>query len=161
MLNEIYTRQILALASDIPHLGRLANPDATAMAHSKLCGSTIIVDLTVSGDTVQEFAQEVRACALGQASASVMGQLVVGSTAAELREIRDVMWRMLKEGGAPPSGRWEALAALEAVRDYPARHASTLLPFDAVVDALAQVHHRGDAPTANTTAHEQTEIPAS
>lgn len=152
MLNEIYTRQILVLASDIPHLGRLANPDATATAHSKLCGSTVIVDLTVSGDTVHDFAHEVRACALGQASSSVMGRLVVGSTAAELREIRELMRRMLKQGGPPPSGRWEALAALEPVRDYPARHASTLLTFDAVVDALAQIENRRNAPALGESA---------
>lgn len=142
MLNDIYTRRILTLASDIPHLGRLAAPDATATAHSKLCGSTITVDLAMDGDTVRDFAHEVRACALGQASASVMGQLVVGSTAQELRDIRDIMRRMLKQGGPAPAGRWEALAALEPVRDYPARHASTLLVFDAVADALAQIEQR-------------------
>ncbi len=142
MLNDIYTRQILTLASDIPHLGRLADPDATATAHSKLCGSTITVDLAMAGDTVRDFAHEVRACALGQASASVMGQLVIGSTAQELRDIREIMRRMLKQGGPAPAGRWEALAALEPVRDYPARHASTLLVFDAVADALAQIERR-------------------
>lgn len=142
MLNEIYTRQILLLASDIPHLGRLDDPDATATAHAKLCGSTVTVDLALRGDTVSDFAHEVRACALGQASASVMGRLVIGSTAEELRAVREVMRRMLGEGGPPPAGRWAALAALEPVRDYPARHASTLLTFDAVADALAQAERR-------------------
>lgn len=139
MLNEIYNRQILVLASDIPRLGRLANPDATATAHAKLCGSTVTVDLAVEGDTVCDFAHEVRACALGQASSSIMGRLAVGSTADELREVREIVRRMLKEGGEPPLGRWEALAALAPVRDYPARHASTLLTFDAVVDALSRI----------------------
>lgn len=142
MLNEIYSRQILVLASDIPRLGRLAAPDATATAHARLCGSTVTVDLVMSGETVSDFAHEVRACALGQASSSVMGRLVVGSTAQELREIREVMRRMLKEGGEPPSGRWEDLAALAPVRDYPARHASTLLTFDAVLDALSQIEDK-------------------
>lgn len=142
MLNDIYTRRILTLASDIPHLGRLGEPDASATAHSKLCGSTITVDLAMAGDMVRDFAHEVRACALGQASASVMGQLVIGSTAQELRDIREIMRRMLKQGGPAPAGRWEALAALEPVRDYPARHASTLLVFDAVADALAQIERR-------------------
>lgn len=145
MLNEIYTRQILTLASDIPHLGRLGAPDATATAHSRLCGSTVTVDLAMSGGTVSDFAHEVRACALGQASASIMGRLVIGSTAEELREIRLIMLQMLKHDGAPPSGRWESLAALEPVRDYPARHASTMLTFDAVADALAQIDARRNA----------------
>lgn len=139
MLNDIYTRQILTLAADIPRLGRLAAPDATATAHSRLCGSTITVDVAMSGDTITDFAHEVRACALGQASASVMGGLAVGSTAEELRAVRETMRRMLKEGGPPPTGRWAALAALAPVRDYPARHASTLLTFDAVVDAVGRI----------------------
>ncbi|MGI6246595.1 MAG: iron-sulfur cluster assembly scaffold protein [Pseudochelatococcus sp.] len=149
MLNDIYTRQILTLAADIPRLGRLARPDATATAHSRLCGSTITVDLTMRGGEVTDFAHEVRACALGQASASVMGRLAVGASAQELREVRDVMRAMLRDGGPPPAGRWEALAALEPVRDYPARHASTLLTFDAVVDAIAQIEARdADMPAA-------------
>lgn len=152
MLNDIYTRQILALAADIPRLGRLAHPDATATAHSRLCGSTVIVDLAMDGDTVMDFAHEVRACALGQASASVMGALVVGSGAQELREVRETMRLMLKQGGPPPSGRWSALAALEPVRDYPARHASTLLTFDAVVDAVARIEARRLQPASSVHA---------
>lgn len=139
MLNEVYNRRILELAADIPRLGRLASPDATATAHSKLCGSTVTVDLAVKDGVVADFAHEVRACALGQASSSVMGALVVGSTPEELRAVREAMRRMLKENGAPPEGRWAELAVLEPVRDYKARHASTLLTFDAVVDALGQI----------------------
>jgi len=136
MLDEIYNRRILELAADIPRLGRLAHPDASATAHSRLCGSTVTVDLATDGERVTDFAHEVKACALGQASSSVMGRLVVGSTARELRDLRETMRRMLKENGAPPDGRWADLAALEPVRDYKARHASTMLTFDAVVEAL-------------------------
>lgn len=142
MLNDVYNRRILELAADIPRLGRLAAPDATATAHSKLCGSTVTVDLALRDGVVADFAHEVRACALGQASSSVMGALIVGSTADELRAVREAMRRMLKENGAPPEGRWAELKVLEPVRDYKARHASTLLTFDAVVDALDQIEAR-------------------
>ncbi|MPT22847.1 MAG: iron-sulfur cluster assembly scaffold protein [Starkeya sp.] len=142
MLNDVYNRRILELAADIPRLGRLAAPDATATAHSKLCGSTVTVDLALRDGVVADFAHEVRACALGQASSSVMGALIVGSTPDELRAVREAMRRMLKENGAPPDGRWAELKVLEPVRDYKARHASTLLTFDAVVDALDQIAAR-------------------
>ena len=148
MLNEIYNKRILELAADIPRLGRLADPHATATAHSKLCGSTVTVDVKVSGGTVTDFAHEVRACALGQASSSVMARLVVGSTADELRQVREAMRGMLKDGAAPPAGRWEELRVLEPVRAFKARHASTLLTFDAVVDALAQVEAKRTASAA-------------
>ena len=142
MLNEIYNKRILELAADIPRLGRLADPDASATAHSKLCGSTVTVDLKVDGATVTDFAHDVKACALGQASSSIMARLVVGSTEEELRRVREAMRRMLKEGAAPPGGRWDELRVLEPVRDFRARHASTLLTFDAVVDALDQIAAR-------------------
>jgi NifU-like protein involved in Fe-S cluster formation len=145
MLNEIYNKRILELAADIPRLGRLASPDASARAHSKLCGSTVTVDLKVEGDVVADFAHEVKACALGQASSSIMARHVVGSTAEELRTVREAMRRMLKEDGAPPDGKWSDLAVLEPVRGFKARHASTLLTFDAVVDALDQIAARRTA----------------
>ncbi|HSI39278.1 MAG TPA: iron-sulfur cluster assembly scaffold protein [Xanthobacteraceae bacterium] len=145
MLNEVYNRRILELAADIPRLGRLEAPDATATAHSRLCGSTVTIDLVLGEGRVTDFAHEVRACALGQASSSIMGELVVGSTPEELRAVREAMRRMLKEGGPPPDGRWSELAVLEPVRDYKARHASTLLTFDAVVDALDQIEARKQA----------------
>ena len=141
MIDQIYNRRILELAADIPRLGRLDQPDATATAHSKLCGSTITVDLTLQDGRVADYAQEVRACALGQASASIMARNIVGSTPQELREAREDLRRMLKENGPPPGGKWADLAVLEPVRDYKARHASTLLAFDAVVDALEQAEH--------------------
>ncbi len=140
MLNEIYNRRILELAASIPRLGRLSSADASATAHSKLCGSTVTIDLKMDGDTVTDFAHEVKACALGQASSSIMASSVIGSKGAELRELRDSVRRMLKENGPPPAaGKWADIAVLEPVRDYKARHASTMLTFDAVVSAIDQI----------------------
>jgi NifU-like protein involved in Fe-S cluster formation len=149
MLNDVYNRRILELAGNIPRLGRLPQPDASATAHSKLCGSTVTVDLKMDGDTVTDFAHEVKACALGQASSSIMASHVIGSKAAELRGLRDAVRKMLKENGTPPKdGKWADIGVLEPVRDYKARHASTLLTFDAVVDAIGQIEkRRGAAPT--------------
>ena len=149
MLNEVYNRRILELAGSIPRLGRLAEPDASATAHSKLCGSTVTVDLKMDGDVVTDFAHVVKACALGQASSSIMARNVIGAQAQELRELRESVRRMLKENGAPPAGKWADVAVLEPVRDYKARHASTLLTFDAVVDAINQIEaKRRDAVAA-------------
>jgi NifU-like protein involved in Fe-S cluster formation len=139
MLNDIYNQRIIELAGNIPRLGRLAAPDASATAHSKLCGSTVKVDLKMDGDLVSDFAHDVKACALGQASSSIMARHVVGSSASELKALRETIRKMLKENGAPPEGKWADLALLEPVRDYKARHASTLLTFDAVVDAIGQI----------------------
>ena len=145
MLNDIYNRRILELAADIPRQGRLGEPHASATAHSRLCGSTVTVDIAMENGKVSDFAHDVKACALGQASSSIMARNVVGSTPQELREIREAVRRMLKEGGAPPAGKWADIAVLEPVRDYKARHASTLLTFDAVVEALAKAE-AGTAP---------------
>jgi NifU-like protein involved in Fe-S cluster formation len=139
MLNDIYNRRIIELAGNIPRLGRLADPDASATAHSKLCGSTVKVDLKMDGDVVTDFGHDVKACALGQASSSIMARHVVGSNAGELRELRETVRKMLKENGAPPDGKWADFGLLEPVRDYKARHASTMLTFDAVVDAIGQI----------------------
>jgi NifU-like protein involved in Fe-S cluster formation len=139
MLNEVYNNRILELAGNIPRLGRLADAQATATAHSKLCGSTVTVDVKMAGNAVADFAHEVKACALGQASSSIMARNILGATADELRELRETVRRMLKENGAPPDGKWADIAVLEPVRDYKARHASTLLTFDAVVDAIGQI----------------------
>ncbi len=139
MLDDIYNKQILRFAGSIPRLGRLDHPDASATAHSRLCGSTVTVDLKVDGDVVTDFAHEVKACALGQASSSIMAAHVVGARADELRAVRETMRKMLKENGPPPEGRFADLKFLEPVRDYKARHASTMLTFDAVVDALDQI----------------------
>lgn len=142
MIDEVYNARILGFAGNIGRIGRLDAPDATATAHSKLCGSTVTVDIRMEGDTIADFAHEVKACALGQASSSVMARSVVGATAGELRQLRNTMLKMLKENGPPPEGRFEDLKYLEPVRDYKARHASTMLTFDAVVDAIGQVEKK-------------------
>ena len=139
MINDIYNRKILGFAADIPRLQRLEHPDATAVAHSRLCGSKVTVDLKMKDGAVSDFGHDVKACALGQASSSIMARHVVGSTGAELKALREQMYRMLKEEGPPPSGKWADLEALLPVRDFKARHASTLLTFDAVVDAVSQI----------------------
>jgi NifU-like protein involved in Fe-S cluster formation len=139
MINDIYNRKILGFAADIPRLQRLAQPDATAVAHSRLCGSKVTVDVSMKDGVVSDFGHEVKACALGQASSSIMARHVVGSTPEELRAVREQMYRMLKEEGPAPAGRWADLEALLPVRDFKARHASTLLTFDAVVDAVNQI----------------------
>ncbi len=142
MIDDVYNAKILAFAGNIPRIGRLAEPDATATAHSKLCGSTVTVDLAMVDGIVTDFAHDVKACALGQASSSILASHVVGASADELRAVREAMRRMLKENGAPPQGRFEDLKYLEPVRDYKARHASTMLTFDAVVDAIGQIEKR-------------------
>jgi NifU-like protein involved in Fe-S cluster formation len=139
MINDIYNRKILEFAADIPHLQRLDAPDATSVAHSRLCGSKVTVDLRMGDGVVTDFGQDVKACALGQASSSVMGRHVVGSTAAELRDLKAQMYAMLKEDGPPPTGKWADYEAFIPVRDFKARHASTLLTFDAVTDAISQI----------------------
>jgi NifU-like protein involved in Fe-S cluster formation len=145
MIDDVYNARILEFAGNIPRIGRLDDPDATARAHSKLCGSTVTVDLKMDDGKVSDFGHDVRACALGQASSSIMARNIIGSTPEELRDLRRTMLSMLKEGGPPPSGRWEDLKFLEPVRDYKARHASTMLTFDAVVDALTKAGYLQEA----------------
>lgn len=142
MINDIYNRKILEFAADIPALKRLEAPDATAVAHSRLCGSKVTVDVKMKDGVVSEFGHEVKACALGQASSSIMARHVLGSTGPEIRSVRAQMYKMLKEDGAPPAGKWADLEALLPVRDFKARHASTLLTFDAVADAVEQIETR-------------------
>ncbi|MFW6027595.1 MAG: iron-sulfur cluster assembly scaffold protein [bacterium] len=135
-ISDLYSRRILQLAGAIGRIGRLESPDASADAVSRLCGSRITVDLKLEDGRISDYAQEVEACALGQTAASVMAREIVGSTPAELRDLRERMWNMLKHDGPPPEGKWADLALLEGVREYPARHGSVMLPFDAVVKAL-------------------------
>jgi NifU-like protein involved in Fe-S cluster formation len=142
MISDVYNAKILGYAGNIPRIGRLAKPDASATAHSKLCGSTVTVDIRMEKDIVVDFAHDVKACALGQASSSILASHVIGSSAAELRKVREEMRAMLKDNAAPPTGRFEELKFLEPVRDFKARHASTMLTFDAVVDAIGQVEAR-------------------
>src|SRR5262245_49848743 len=148
MLNEVYNSRILELAGNIPRLGRLDSPDATATAQSKLCCLTVTVDLKMEGDTVTDVSHQVKACALGQASSSIMARNVVGAKAEELRKLRETVRRMLKENGAPPGGKWADIAVLEPVRDYKARHASTMLTFDAVTTAIDQIEAKRKAAMA-------------
>jgi SUF system NifU family Fe-S assembly protein len=148
MINDVYNKRIIELAGNIPRLGRLSDAQASATAHSKLCGSTVTVDVKMEGDEVTDFAHEVKACALGQASSSIMARNVIGAKAEELRNLRETVRRMLKENGAPPDGKWADIAVLEPVRDYKARHASTLLTFDAVVDAVNQIEAKRRAAVA-------------
>jgi len=139
VLDEIYNPRILELAANIPLGRRLAQPDASASAHSKLCGSTVSVDLNMEQDVVTGYGQTVKACLLGQAASSIMARNIIGASADELREVGAKMRDMLKQGGPPPNGKWSDLEVLEPVRDFKARHASTLLVFDAVEDAIAQI----------------------
>ena len=139
MMDDIYNSRILEFAGNIPKVGTLADADAEAGAHSKLCGSRVKVYLKLDGDRVTDFAHEVKACALGQASSSIMARHVIGATTAEIRDAREKMLAMLKAGGEGPAGRFEDMRFLKPVKDYKARHASTMLTFDAVVDAIGQI----------------------
>ncbi len=138
-MDDIYNNKILEFAGNITRAGALANADATSEKLSKLCGSKVRVYLKLDGDVVSDFSHEVRACALGQASSAIMALNVIGATAAELRQARADMLAMLKDGGEGPSDRFEDMRYLKPVKDYKARHASTMLTFDAVVDALDQI----------------------
>lgn len=138
MIDDLYSAKLLRLAAELPRSGRLVDPDATSEKVSKLCGSRVVVDVKVDGDRVSDFAQDVKACALGQAAASVLGAHVVGASLAELETTRDQFRAMLKTGGPPPTGRFADLAMLAPVKDYPARHTSTLLAFEAVADAVRE-----------------------
>ena len=139
-MNELYNQRILKLAAEIPHIGSLDAPQATADAVSRLCGSKVHVELSLAEDnTVAAFAHEVEACALGQASSAVMAREIIGCSPQELRDVGAAMRAMLKENAAPPRGKWAGLEVLEPVRAYKNRHASTLLTFDAVEDCLQQL----------------------
>ena len=148
MIDDVYNAKILGFAGNIGRIGRLADADATATAHSRLCGSTVTIDLKMHDGVVTDFAHEVKACALGQASSSIMAQTVVGASSEELRAVRETMRKMLKENGPPPDGRFADLKYLEPVRDYKARHASTMLTFDAVVDAIGQIEAKRKQPAS-------------
>ncbi len=145
MLSELYTGGVLDAAAAIPPARRLDAPQASKTKISRVCGSEVTVDLSLEGDVVSEFGMEARACALGQAAASIVARNIIGARAGELYALRDAMREMLKDNGAPPSGeRWEDLSVLAPIRDYPQRHASTLLVFEAVCDCLDQLRKRQD-----------------
>lgn len=137
MIDDLYSARILTLAANMPRAGRLALPHGTGEQVAKLCGSKAIVDVRIDGNSrIADYAQDVKACALGQAAAGIVGEVVVGATLAEVRDLRDDMLLMLKHGGEGPEGRFEGLRALKQVADYPARHASTMV----VIEALLKAH---------------------
>ncbi|MBW3558229.1 MAG: iron-sulfur cluster assembly scaffold protein [Proteobacteria bacterium] len=142
MIDDLYSDRILRLAANMPRAGRLAQPDGTAEKTAKLCGSRIVVDLRMEDGRVADFAQDARACALGQAAAAVLGANVIGASAAEIEAARDALRAMLKAGGPAPEGRFADLAVLAPVREFPPRHASTLLAFEAAVAAVADAQAR-------------------
>lgn len=148
MIDEVYNAKILEFAGNIPRIGTLDMPDASAKAHSKLCGSTVSVDLKMEDHNVSDYAHDVKACALGQSSASILAANIMGASGDELRALKTTMYKMLKEGGPAPEGRFQDLKFLEPVREYRARHASTLLAFDAVVDALDQIEAKRKSESA-------------
>lgn len=145
MIDDLYSARILSLAANLPHSGRLAAPQGTAERVAKLCGSKATVDVTLDDQgRIKEFAQAVKACALGQAAAGVVGESILGASASEILEARDAMLAMLKSGGDGPDGRFEGLRVLKQVADYPARHASTMVALEATLDAVNQAlekHH--------------------
>jgi NifU-like protein involved in Fe-S cluster formation len=138
VIDDLYSAKVLALAANMPRAGRLAHPQGSAEKVSKLCGSRVTVDVVLEDGRVADFAQDVKACALGQASAAVLGAHVIGASVKELEAARDGLKAMLKQGAPAPGGRFADLRALEVVRDYPPRHASTMLAFEAVVEAARQ-----------------------
>lgn len=137
MIDDLYSARILTLAANLPHAGRLPAPQGTGERVAKLCGSRATVDVTLDDEgRIAAFAQDVKACALGQAAAGVLGQHVLGASASEIAEARDAMTAMLKSGGDGPTGRFEDLRLLKQVADYPARHASTLVSIEATLEAV-------------------------
>lgn len=142
MIDDLYSAKVLTLAANLPHLGSLTAPDGSAEKVAKLCGSRIKVDVKLNDGRVSDFAQEVNACALGQAAAAVLGEHVIGATPEEIEVARDQFRAMLKSGGPAPTGRFHDLALLEPVKDYPPRHASSLLAFEAAVEACHVAQNR-------------------
>ncbi len=143
-ISEIYSQNIVEIAARLPLAQRLDNPDASARKVSRVCGSVVEVDLKLKDAVVVEYGQDVNACALGQTSASIMASNIIGSSATELRALRDQVFLMLKQNGPAPGGKWSEIKFLEPVRDFAPRHASTMLVFEAVVDCLDQIDGQGD-----------------
>lgn len=153
MIDELYSARILRLAANLPHSGRLPAPDGTGERIAKLCGSKAIVDVALDASgRIAAFAQDVKACALGQAAAGVLGESILGAGLDELVSARDAMSAMLKSGGEGPTGRFEGLRALKQVADYPARHASTMVAIEAAVDAMRQALERKQPDTRTSLA---------
>ncbi len=153
MIDELYSARILKLAANLPHSGRLTAPEGTGERVARLCGSKAVVDVTLdTAGRVETFAQDVKACALGQAAAGVLGEAVIGASLDELVEARDAMSAMLKAGGEGPTGRFEGLRALRLVADYPARHASTMVSIEATLDAVREAVARKSPDTRTSLA---------
>ncbi|CDO46847.1 iron-sulfur cluster assembly scaffold protein [Bartonella henselae] len=142
MIDNIYSDKILEYAANISKIGRLNKPDATSKKHARLCGSTITVDLKIKNDIVTDFAHEVRACVLGQAAASLLAYHIIGQTTQNLKMLREIIYHMLTEDGPPPPAPFEAFSCLQPIKDYKARHTSTLLIFDAVIDCIQQIEEK-------------------
>lgn len=140
-LINLYSGRILALAASIPHTERLPNPDASARKRSPLCGSTVAVDLNILNGRISDFGQDVKACALGQAAASVVGEHVIGCDLTQVKTARSQLYAMLKEGGPPPLTPFDTLGVLLPARDYKNRHASIMLALDAVCEAFETVQN--------------------
>lgn len=153
MIDELYSARILGLAANMPHAGRLPAPEGTAERVAKLCGSKAVVDVTLDdAGRIADFAQDVKACALGQAAAGVLGAAVIGASVEELERARDAMLAMLKAGGEGPDGRFDGLRALRLVADYPARHASTMVAIEATLDAVREALARRSPDTRTSLA---------
>lgn len=135
-MDDLYHPRILELAADMAHVGRLENPDGAATKVSRICGSVVSVELKLANGVVSEIAVHPKACALGQAATAILALYAIGARPEEIREARDSLYAMLKKKGPPPAGRFWELRHLEGVRDYPPRHTSTMLAFDAAVEAL-------------------------
>lgn len=140
-LIKLYSSQILALAADIPHLDRLTNPQATVKRRAPLCGSTITVDVTLQDGKIKTFGQDVKACALGQAAASIVGAAIIGTTRTQIETARDQLISMLKHQGPVPDAPFDGLQVLIPARDYKNRHASILLALEATAEAMENAEH--------------------
>jgi len=153
MIDELYSAKILKAAANMPRAGRLADPDGSSEKVSKLCGSKVVVDVRVEDGRIVDYAQDVKACALGQAAAAILGEHAVGASCAEVEMARDALRAMLKAGGPAPEGRFADLAMLAPVKDYPPRHASTMLAFEATVEACrrAREAHAARTETGRTS----------
>lgn len=139
-MDGLYNTDILALAASIQHIGRLDDPDGQARKVSKLCGSWVEIDVKIKDELITDFAIRLQACALGQASASILSQNVIGASPLEIKHARDALSAMLKDGGKTPTGKFAKLGILQDVANYPARHTSTLLPFEATLAAVKAAH---------------------
>ena len=139
-LIKLYSARILALAADMPRTTRLTKPTASAKRRSPLCGSTVSVDIVVTDGVITDYGQDVKACALGQAAAALVGATIVGTTFAQVQTGRNALLAMLKEGGPVPLAPFAGFDVLEPAREYKNRHASIMLAFDAILDALAQAN---------------------